>query len=659
MVDVDPFGTQRDASGIPAELVSAGFDNAEEIGRGGFGVVYRCTQTSLDRSVAVKVLTSDLDAENRERFFREERAMGLLTGHPNIVDALQVGVTDSGRPYIVMQYHPHGSLNARIQRHGPLSLEDALTLGVKLAGALETAHRIGILHRDVKPSNILLTEYGEPKLTDFGIAHITGAFETATGIVTGSPAFTAPEVLKGSSPSVASDVYGLGATLFSALTGHAAFERRSGEQLVTLFVRITTQSIPDLKEQGLAPDITSIVERAMATQPSDRQPTAAALGEELREAQLHHGLPADQMALHAEPDKRNGLFSGYHSLESRGQRLSRPHPHKGGKGNLPVELTSFVGRRRELTEIKEMLAASHLVTLIGPGGVGKTRMSLRAATTVKRNFTDGVWLVELGELQNESSLMDVLAASLDVRDQSGRPLREVLLEHLTPLDLLLVLDNCEQLIAAVADLSEELLQTCPRLRILATSREPLAIGGEITLTVPPLTTPDPETQCTLEGLPLYDAVTLFRARAAAVVPSFTLSEDNKVAVARICHRLDGLPLSIELAAARIRVMSPEQILQRLDDRYTLLTRGRRGAPLETSSTPRTRSSTTSSWTSRGSPSLPFFRLDRLDRHLVGSPAPMPTTKSSRMCAGYRSCMLEESLDPQTTHGRRSRLNWSA
>jgi len=174
-------------------LRAAGFDDAEEIGRGGFGIVYRCTQLALDRTVAVKVLTTELD-ENRERFLREQRAMGRLTGHPNIVGVLQVGETEGGYPYLVMQFHRRGSLDARIRRVGPLPLEEVLRLGVRMAGALVTAHRVPILHRDIKPANILYTDYGEPALSDFGIAHITGGFKTATGTFTGSPAFTAPEI---------------------------------------------------------------------------------------------------------------------------------------------------------------------------------------------------------------------------------------------------------------------------------------------------------------------------------------------------------------------------------------------------------------------------------------------------------------------------------
>ncbi|RYF39545.1 MAG: serine/threonine protein kinase, partial [Comamonadaceae bacterium] len=190
----DPFETERAvAPSVTVELSAAGFEDAVEIGRGGFGVVYRCRQPALDRTVAVKILTDDLDEENRARFFREQRAMGRLTGHPNIVTALHVGLTDNGRPYIVMPFHQQDSLDAGIRRGGPLPLSEALRLGIKMAGAVESAHRLGVLHRDVKPANILLTDYGEPALTDFGIAHVSGGFQTTTGTVTGSPAFTAPE----------------------------------------------------------------------------------------------------------------------------------------------------------------------------------------------------------------------------------------------------------------------------------------------------------------------------------------------------------------------------------------------------------------------------------------------------------------------------------
>ncbi|MFD5809480.1 protein kinase [Rhodococcus aetherivorans] len=580
MGDRDPRDTQRYPPAPAAELADAGFDEVREIGRGGFGVVYRCTQADLDRTVAVKVLTVDLDEENRARFLREQRAMGRLTGHPNIVPILQVGTTASGRPYLVMPYHPQGSLDARIHRHGPLPLDQALRLGVKMAGALETAHRLGIVHRDVKPANILLTEYGEPQLADFGIAHIAGGFETATGAVTGSPAYTAPEVLAGDPPSPAADVYGLGATVFSALTGHAAFERRSGEQVVAQFLRITTQPVPDLREHGIPDDVADTIARAMARQPGRRPATAAAFGTQLQQLQRNHDLPVDDMALRAEPDAEAEVDSeaGDPGPVPSGRRRTTAPAIPGTTGSLPLERTSFVGRRHELTEAKNLLTGSRLVTLTGIGGVGKTRLAMRVAAAVQRDYAQGVRLVELGELHDRASLLDAVAAAVGLRDQSARPMQEVLLEFLAPRQVLVVLDNCEHLIDAVADLADLLLRTCPRLRILATSREPLVLGGEAVLAVPPLTVPDPQQPPSMRTLPRYEAVKMFTERAAAAVPGFALTEDNAATVARICHRLDGLPLPIELAAARLRALSPEQILERLTDRYILLTRGSRGAP---------------------------------------------------------------------------------
>ncbi|KXF49079.1 protein kinase [Rhodococcus sp. SC4] len=598
----DPLETHRAVvSAVTAELNAAGFADAHEIGHGGFGVVYRCVQTALDRIVAVKVLTAHLDEENQARFVREQRAMGRLTGHPNIVTILQVGATNSGRPYIVMPYYPQDSLDVWIRGQGPLGLEHALRLGVKIAGALETAHRLGILHRDVKPGNILITEYGDPALTDLGIAHIVGGFETAVGSLTGSPAFTAPEVLRGEPPSPSSDIYSLGATLFCAITGHAAFERHSGEQIVAQFLRIATHSVPDLREQGISDDVSAAIERSMSADPHDRHASAAEFGEELRRVQHRKGFPVDEMAIRTGPQEsptgwnysRNSSgsveppaggfrssFAGEHSLQSPAPDSDRVAPPslQGRIGNLPLELTSFVGRRGELTDTKKMLSVSRLVTLTGTGGVGKTRLALRAASDMRRAFADGVWLIELGELGDGQLLPDVVAAALGLRNQSARPAQDLVLEYLGPRHVLLLLDNCEQIVDATAALTEALLRNCPELRILATSRETLAIGGEAALRVPPLTSPSPDHPPPLQGLARYDAVTLFVERATAAVPTFALTEDNRVTITRICHQLDGIPLAIELAAARLRAMSAAQILEHLADRYRLLSLGARGVP---------------------------------------------------------------------------------
>ena len=258
--------------------------------------------------------------------------------------------------------------------------------------------------------------------------------------------------------------------------------------------------------------------------------------------------------------------------------MSTATSSRGSLGNLPAEVTSFIGRRHEVSGVRRLLATSRLVTLTGPGGVGKTRLAQRVSLEMRRAFPDGVWLVELAELRDPALVAVTVAEALGVREGSVSPDAPGLATFLMDQQALLVLDNCEQIVGACADLAETLLRTCPELRILVTSRQALRIAGEATLTVQPLPVPDPETTTTLDDLGRYESATLLIDRATAVLPGFTLTEQNAATVARLCHALEGIPLAIELAAARLRVLSLEQILDRLTDRYRLLTTGTRNAP---------------------------------------------------------------------------------
>jgi serine/threonine-protein kinase PknK len=392
MTDVDQHASHRDrVPDIPAELCDAGFEDAAEIGRGGFGVVYRCAQPLLDRSVAVKVLTADLDPENLDRFLREQHAMGRLSGHPNIVTILQVGTTTTGRPFIVMPYHAKNSLEALIRRHGPLDWRETLRIGVKLAGALEAAHQAGILHRDVKPGNILLSEYGEPELTDFGIARIAGGFQTATGVITGSPAFTAPEVLEGNTPTPASDVYSLGATLFCVLTGHAAYERRSGEKVVAQFLRITSQPIPNLRERGFPANVASVIERAMTRDPAARPASAAAFGEELREVQRTGGVAVDEMARPVElgVEQRTSPVAASQVRRDTGATPTPPTP--ATKYRPPVPTRSLVARDR-LIDVLRAGDQRRFVLIHAPSGFGKSTLAAQWREELSRYGVAVGWL---------------------------------------------------------------------------------------------------------------------------------------------------------------------------------------------------------------------------------------------------------------------------
>jgi len=247
--------------------------------------------------------------------------------------------------------------------------------------------------------------------------------------------------------------------------------------------------------------------------------------------------------------------------------------------NLPYQVSTFIGRDAEMTKVRELLRETRLLTLTGAGGVGKTRLALQAAAEMLYEYPDGVWLVELAALSDGGLVLQTLAATLGVREEPGRPLAETLTSWLRSKRLLLLLDNCEHLVDATAGLAESLLLQCPGLRIVATSRETLRTEGEAVWRVPSLSVPHrtPGTEPQPEQLTQYAAVRLFIDRATRVSPAFKMTNENAPSVAEICSRLEGVPLAIELAAARTSILSPVQIEERLDERFRLLTGGRRTA----------------------------------------------------------------------------------
>ncbi|HTR90886.1 MAG TPA: LuxR C-terminal-related transcriptional regulator [Trebonia sp.] len=243
-------------------------------------------------------------------------------------------------------------------------------------------------------------------------------------------------------------------------------------------------------------------------------------------------------------------------------------------GNLPVAVTRFVGRRRELAEARQLLAQSRLVTLTGMGGVGKTRLAVEAAGQLRHLFPDGTWMADLSAVEDPSQVPQVVVNALGIVDRSTRPAAEKIAVHLADAVALIVLDNCEHLADACAALVDRLLSKTSSVRVLATSRRPLGITGEHLLPVPPLPVPGAEAAAHLvAALSQYDAVTMLADRTAALRPGFAVTEDNAPAVVRVCAQLDGLPLAIELAASRLRSLSPEQLADRLERRFTVLNRG--------------------------------------------------------------------------------------
>src|SRR4051794_33477169 len=318
---------------------------------------------------------------------------------------------------------------------------------------------------------------------------------------------------------------------------------------------------------------------------------AAAFGAALRRHRLAAGLTQEQLA------ERAGLsVRGIQDLE-RGARRS-PHPEtvrrlsealgqsdalldaappraeptSRARAALPVPLSSFVGRERDVREVAAQLQRARLVTLTGTGGIGKTRLSLEVAAAVARDFEDGVVLAELGSVADGDLVVRTVAAACGVREQFLRPLAESLRDALAERSLLLVLDNCEHVLDGCATLLDQVLRASPRVRVLATSREALRVGGEAVWRVPPLQVPDLACEIADETLEHHDGTRLFLERAA-LSPDVTCGSAQRRAIANICARLDGVPLSIELAAARTSIFSVEQIAQRLDDAVRLLSNG--------------------------------------------------------------------------------------
>lgn len=261
----------------------------------------------------------------------------------------------------------------------------------------------------------------------------------------------------------------------------------------------------------------------------------------------------------------------------RSVRATSVPAEKEISSNIPVPLTSFVGREQELKEIAGLLSASRLLTLTGSGGVGKTRLAIHTANDLIGKFKDGVFWVGLVGVSDENLIPQVIAGSLNVREVSDEPLMETLKTYLKPKQVLLVIDNCEHLIRDCAHYVEQLLAACPKLKILATSIEALGIFHETTWQVPSLPLPEMQRSLSPRELQSYSSIELFNARAGNARNSFVLDERNASSVAQICHRLDGIPLALELAAARIKVLSVEEIAARLDDRFSLLTAGSRTA----------------------------------------------------------------------------------
>ncbi len=356
------------------------------------------------------------------------------------------------------------------------------------------------------------------------------------------------------------------------------------EQLRRLYLELLVEVTGLYEERGEYGQVAETLQRVLSEEPASEEAHAGLMRlytlsgrqeEALTQYERLRGILFERLGTEPGPTTRtlrDEIAAGRFQPTQRAAPPRKEPPHSG-KHNLPSPRTSFVGREREMVQVKRMLAMTGLLTFIGTGGCGKTRLALEVARDLIGTYKDGVWLVELARLSEEALVPQVVAGTLGVQEQPGRPLIESLLDTLKDKEMLLILDNCEHLIHAAARLTVALLDSCSRLRVLATSREPLGAMGELGWLVPSLSVPDTQQPTTVEELRGCESARLFADRASNSHPGFELTPGNTAAVAQVCARLEGIPLAIELAAARIGMLSAAQISERLGHSLKLLTGG--------------------------------------------------------------------------------------
>ena len=522
---------------LPGKRVSH-YQILSKIGEGGMASVYLAEDLKHGRRVAIKVMNPTVGTSTR--FLREIEVAARLT-HPHILPLHDSGLIDD-QPFYVMPYIEGESLRQRIQTLKSFTIDEALRFATQIASALEYAHQRGLVHRDIKPENVLLSN-NIALVADFGIACFTNPSEgttiTTANSAVGTPAYMSPEQLRPvHTIDGRSDLYALGCVLYEMLVGSPPFTG----PLHSLAYQHLSVEPPEVSEKRpeVPPYVVDAIRKLLAKDRTRRFDTAAE------------------------------FVRAISSPAAEAETFSFRPPFTQIPTNLPKERTPFVGRTQELKDCALLLKSSRLLTLAGLGGCGKTRLAIKVAASLTAQFAAGVWFVDLAPLTESSRVVAAVAQVLSLREESDKDLNDVVADHIGDKKLLLILDNCEHLLSSCADFVDRLLNSCAEVRIVTTSREALNVQGERVTHLPPLGIPDAKSSLSLESAQSADAIRLFVNRAKTARPSFELTSANVSAVAEVCRRLDGIPLAIELAAARVKILSIDQILTKLDDRFKLL-----------------------------------------------------------------------------------------
>jgi predicted ATPase/serine/threonine protein kinase len=534
------------------------------LGAGGMGEVYRGRDPRLGRDVAVKVLTGDFaaDSDRLRRFEAEARAAAALS-HPNILAVYDVG-SEGGVPYLVSEFLEGQTLRTALDI-GPIPFRRVLDIARQISSGLTAAHTRGITHRDIKPDNIFITLDGRVKILDFGVAKRTSPLEpadghaptvadntlTAAGMVVGTVGYMSPEQATGRDVDYRCDQFAFGILIYEMLSGRRAFARDTHIEELAAIIRDDPPPLAEIRPEAPLP-LQWLLNRCLAKNPAERY-------ESTRD--LHRDL--ETLATHI--------------LQSQS-----PMPAKVQEATtLPMATTPLIGRDTDVVKAKQIVLrdSARLVTFTGPGGIGKTRLAMQVAHELKEQFNGGVHFANLATIADPNLVPQVVAQACGFRSSAQSPPLEAIAEHVmqSGKPTLLLLDSFEHLLGAVPFVVD-LLKIAAPLKIVVTSREPLRLSSEHEVPVAPLSRPDAERTTSLESLAVNPAVMLFVERAQAAKPAFTLTSENARAIGEICNRLDGLPLAIELAAARVKTLPPSALLGRMETRLQILTGGARDLP---------------------------------------------------------------------------------
>lgn len=510
-------------------------------GKGGMGHVYRARDQSLGREVALKLLNPILLATEagRSSFEREARAVAALR-HPNLVTIHDVGEAD-GQPFIVMEMIEGETLREKMRRAPDEG--EYLPWVIQIADGLAAAHEAGVVHRDLKPDNVIIDADGTARIIDFGVARLDERMAAASDRVATDPegpmgtlGYLSPESASGQGADHRADQFSLGAILYEFVSRETPIRGDTPQELFE--ATLEGARVDSERLAGAPAGLHEIIERCLKKDPAHRYPDT-------------YDLLAD---------------------------LRRLAPF-GSIGMPPSPRTRLIGRDTERDAIRRLIVDERrrLVTLTGPGGCGKTRLALQVMNDLRDHFGSRIFFVELAAIREAGLVVPTIARALG--ETGDRPSLDALSDLLpnSAEPCLVVLDNFEQVVAAAPEVGE-LLAKLDNVSLLVTSREVLRLYGEHDITVEPLASPPPSSGGSIEKITAYPAVTLFTERARAINAAFQLGPANAAQVAELCRRLDGLPLALELAAARSRTLSPGEILARLESWKGLLAAGARDAP---------------------------------------------------------------------------------